>query len=116
MVSLNDCIHKYKLKNTATSNVKRYQTFSWLSLNDVGNYLGGGPFSSDIGITNLHATKCTHWVLYIHEKIFDSYGCPLPQKLSKFIIRRNGLYLYSEYKLQGLTSKRDFFVQFIVHT
>ena len=37
---------------------------------------------------------------------FDSNGCFPPQKRSKFIIKRNGHCLYSEYKIQGLTSKK----------
>ena len=39
--------------------------------------------------------------------LFDSYGCFPPQKISKHIIKRNGHCLYSAYKLQGLTNKRD---------
>ena len=31
------------------------------------------------------------------------------KKLSKFIIKRMGHCLYSEYKIQGLTNKRDFY-------
>ena len=70
-------------------------------------YLGDGPFSSDIGIVNLHPTKGSHWVVYINENYFDSYGCVPPKKLSKFIIKRNGFCLCSEYQIQGLTHKRD---------
>ena len=43
------------------------------------------------------------------EDFFDSYGCVSPKKLSKFIIKRHGYCLYSEYKIQGLTSKRESF-------
>ena len=74
---------------------------------DIGIYLRDGPFLSDIGIVILHPSKGTHWVLIIHENFFDSYGCAPPQKLSKFIIKRNGHCLFSEYRIQGLTSKRD---------
>ena len=73
----------------------------------MGIYLRDGSFSNDIGTVNLHASKGTHWVCYINENYFDSYGCVCPKKLSKFIIKRNGYCLYSEYKIQGLTSKRD---------
>ena len=103
----NDFVKKIDLKNKATSNIKIQQVLSSLSLNDVGIYLRDGPFSSDIGIVNLHPSKGTHWVVYLSEKYFDSYGCAPPQKLSKFIIKRKGYCLYSEYKIQGLTSKRD---------
>ena len=73
----------------------------------VAIYLGDGPFSIDIGIVHLHPSKGTHWVCYIKEKYFDSYGCVCPKKLAKLIIKRNGHCLYSEYKVQGLTAKRD---------
>ena len=99
-MTFNDFIKKYKLKNEATSNIKIQNILSSLSLNDVGIYLRDGPFSSDIGIVNLHPSKGTHWVCYINENYFDSYGCSPPKKLSKFIIKRTGHCLYSEYQIQ----------------
>ena len=45
-----------------------------LSLNGVRIYLRDRPLESDIGIVNLHWPKWTHWVAYINEKYFDSYG------------------------------------------
>ena len=99
-MTFNDFIKKYKLKNEATSNIKIQQVLSSLSLNDVGTYLRDGTFESDIGIVNLHPSKGTHWVTYINENYFDSYGCVSPKKLSKFIIERNGYCLYSEYQIQ----------------
>ena len=107
MISFNDFVKKYNLKNKATSNIKIQQVLSSLGLSDVGIYLRDGPFESDIVIANLHPSKGTHWVVYISEIYFDSYGCAPPQKLSKFIIKRKGYCLYSEYKIHGLTSKRD---------
>ena len=56
-------------------------------------YLRDGPFESDIGIINLHPSKRTHWVLYINETYFDSYGVVSPKKSSRYIIKRNG-FLY----------------------
>ena len=100
MMIFNDFIKKYKLKNEATSNIKIQQVLSSLSLNNVGIYLRDGPFESDIGIVNLHPSKGTHWVTYINENYFDSYGCVSPKKLSKFIIKRNGYCLYSKYQIQ----------------
>ena len=99
-MTFNDFIKKHNLKNKATSNIKIQNILSSLSLNDVGIYLRDGPFSSDIGIVNLHPSKGTHWVTYINENYFDSYGCVSPKKLSKFIIKRNGYCLYSEYQIQ----------------
>ena len=100
MITLNDFIKKHKLRNKATSNIKIQQVLSSLSLNEVGIYLRDGPFSSDIGIVNLHPSKGSHWVCYIDENYFDSYGVVCPKKLSKFIIKRNGCCLYSEYQIQ----------------
>ena len=100
MITFNDFIKKYRLKNKPTSNIKIQQVLNSIGLNSVGIYLRDGPFESDIGIVNLHPSKGTHWVLYINENYFDSYGCAPPKKLSKFIIKRNGYCLYSEYQIQ----------------
>ena len=99
-MTFNDFVIKYKLKNKATSNIKIQQVLSSLSLNDVGIYLRDGPFKSDIGIVNLHPSKGTLWICYVNEKFFDSYGCAPPRKLSKFIIKRKGYCLISEYQIQ----------------
>ena len=99
-MSFNEFIKKYNLKNKATSNIKIQNILSSLSLNDVGIYLRDGPFSSDIGIVNLHLSKGSHWVCYINENYFDSYGCSPPKNLSKFIIKRNRYCLCSEYQIQ----------------
>ena len=104
-------IKKYNLRNKATSNIKDQQVLSSLSLNDVGVYLRDGAFESDIGIVNLRPSKRTHWVCYINENYFDSYGVVRPTKLSKFIIKRNGYCLCSEYQIQ----KMIVFVQVIVY-
>ena len=44
ILTFKDFIKKHKLKNKATSNIKIQQILSSLSLNDVGIYLGDGPF------------------------------------------------------------------------
>ena len=105
---------KYNLKSRATSNIKIQQVLDFTGLHNVGIYLRDGQFSSDIGTVSLHWSKGTHWICYINEKYFDSYGFAPPQKLSKYIIKRRGHCLYSEYKIQGLTNKRNYFVQVIV--
>ena len=115
MTSINASVQKYKLKNKATSNIKFYQVFSSLSLNDIGVYLRDGLFESDIETVNLHPTKRTHWVLYMNETYFDSYGCVYPKKISKFIKKRYGQCLYSEYKIQSQTKKEIVTVQIIVY-
>ena len=101
-MTFNDFIKKYKLKNEATSNIKIQQVLSSLSLNDIEIYLRDGPFESDIGIVNLHPSRGTHWVCYLNENYFDSYGVVCPKKLSKFIIKQNGYCLYSEYQIQKI--------------
>ena len=90
MITFNDFIKKFNLKNKATSHIKIQNILSSLSLNDVGIYLRDGPFKSDVGIVNLKPSKGTHWVCYINENYFDSSGCVCPKKLSKFIIKGNG--------------------------
>ena len=100
ILTFNEFIKKHHLQNKSTSNIKTQQVLSSLGLNDVGIYLRDGVFKSDIGIVNLHPSKGTHWVCYINENYFDSYGCAPPKKLSKFIIKRNGYCLYSEYQIQ----------------
>ena len=99
-MTFNEFIKKHNLKNKATSNIKIQQVLSSLTLKDVGIYLRDGPFKSDIGIVNLHPIIGSHWICYINENYFDSYGCVSPKKLSKFIIKRNGYCLYSEYQIQ----------------
>ena len=107
-MSFNDFVRKHDLKNKATSNIKIYEVLKKMGLDsNVGIYLRDGSFSSDIGVVNLHPSKGTHWVCYIDENFFDSYGFVCPKKLCKFIIKRNGYCIYSEYKIQGLTSERD---------
>ena len=66
-MSFNDFVHKHNIKNEATSNIKIQQVLSFLSLNDVAIYLRDGPFSTTIGIVNIHPSKGTHWVIYIKE-------------------------------------------------
>ena len=97
----NDFVRKSDLKNKATSNIKIYEVLKNIRLDTkVGIYLRDRLFSTDVGIVNLHPSKGTHWVCYINENYFDSYGCVCPKKLSRFIIKRNGYCLYSEYQIQ----------------
>ena len=97
----NEFVRVHDLKNKATSNIKIYEVLKNIGPHTkVGIYLRDGPFSTDIGIVNLHPSKGTHWVCYINENYFDSYGCVCPKKLSKFIIRQNRYCLYSKYQIQ----------------
>ena len=94
------------MENKAISNTKLQQVLLSIGLDIVGIYLRDDPFSTDIGLVKLHPTKGTHWVCYINENYFDSYSCVFPNNFHGFIIKRNGHCLVSEYKIQGLTSKR----------
>ena len=100
ILTFNELIKKHNLKNKATSNIKIEKVLVSMRLNNVGIYLRDGPFEFDIGIVNLHPFKGTHWVCYTNENYFDSYGIVCPKKLSKFIIKRNGYCLNSEYQIQ----------------
>ena len=104
MMTFNEFVRKLVIKKKATSNIKIQQVLSSLSLSDVRIYLRDGPFKTNIGIVNLHPSKGTHWVCYRNENFFDSYGCVCPKKLSKFIIKRFGYCLYSEYQIQKTNS------------
>ena len=96
MMLFNEFARKYNLKSKATSNVKIYEVLKKIVPDSkVGIYLRDGPYSSDIGVANLYPSNKTHWVCYINENNFDSYGLVPPRKLSKFIKKRNGHCLYS---------------------
>ena len=114
-MDFNDFVKEFNLKNKATSNIKIQKVLTSFGLSNVHIYLRDGPFSSDIGIVNLHPTKGTHWVCYINENYFDSYGCICPKKLSKFIIKRNGYCLYSEYQIQKNDSFCASYCLYIIH-
>ena len=62
-----DFVHKYGLKNKTTSRIKINQVLSFFELDNLGINLLDGPFSSDVGIVNLHLTKGTHWIAYTNE-------------------------------------------------
>ena len=115
MMTFNEFIKNYKLKDKATSNIKIYQVLDSIGLNSVRIYLRDGPFKSDMGIVNLHPLRGTHWVCYIDENYFDSYGVVCPKKLSKFIIKRNGYCLYSEYQIQKIDSYCASYCLYIIY-
>ena len=61
-----------------------------------GIYMRDDKFTTTRGIVNLHPTKGTHWVMFVNEFYFDSYGCPPPLNITKQI--NNGI--YSEYQIK----------------
>ena len=54
MMSFTDFLHKNNLKNEATSNIKLQQFLGSTGLDNGGNSLREGPFSSDKGFVKLH--------------------------------------------------------------
>ena len=115
MMTFNDFVLKHDLKNKATSNIKIQHVLSALSLDDVGIYLKEGSFSIDIGFVILHPAKGTHWVCYINENFFDSYGCAPLKKLSKFFIKRSVYCLYSQYQIQKNDSFCSSYCLYIIY-
>ena len=79
IMSFNDFNKSYNLKNKSTSNIKIYQVLFSTGLDNVDIHLTDGPFSSDVGIVNLHPSKGTHRVVYINEVYFENYGFSPPQ-------------------------------------
>ena len=101
ILTFNDFIKKYNLKNRATSNIKIYEVLKKVGLDSkVSIYLRDGDFSTNYGVVNLHPSRGTHWIFYTNENFHDSYGITPPEKLSKFITKRNGYSSCSEYQIQ----------------
>ena len=101
MMSFNDFLHKHKLKNKATSNIKLYEVLKKLGLDlKVGIYLRDGDFLTSYGIVNLYPRRGTHWVTYKKKCYFDSYGCSPPKKLLNYIKNKHKKCIYSEYQIQ----------------
>ena len=97
----NDFVREHYLKNKATSNIKIYKVLKKIGLDSkVGIYSRDGPFSSDIGLVKWHPSKGTHWVCYIKDCYFDSYGCPPPKKLLNYLKNKHKKCVYSEYQIQ----------------
>ena len=93
-------VEKCGLKNEATSNVKIKEILNELKI-PCGIYMRDDKLTTTssggfAGIVNLHPTKGTHWVMFINEFYFDSYGCPPPLNIMSFI--KYGF--YSEYQIQ----------------
>ena len=94
-LSFKEFVYKYGLKNEATSNVETKEILKLMNTS-CGIYMRDDNFITTSGIVNLHPTKGTHWVMFVNEFYFDSYGCPPPLNITKQI--DNGI--YSEYQIQ----------------
>ena len=90
-LSFKEFDEKYGLKNEATSKVKikenldTLSVFGILKLNSTGIYMRDDKITTPSGIVNLHPTKGTHWVMFVNEYYFDSYGCPPPTNILNLI-------------------------------
>ena len=89
-LSFREFVAKYRLKKEATSNVKIKEILNMLRASSeldtaCGIYMRDVKFTTTSGIVNLHPTKGTHWVMFVNEFYFDSYGCPLPTNILNHI-------------------------------
>ena len=100
-LSFKEFVNKYGIKNEATSNVEIKEILKLMNTS-CGIYMRDDKFITTSGIVNLHPTKGTHWVMFINEYYFDSYGCPPPLNITKQINTRSafGNGIYSEYQIQ----------------
>ena len=64
-----------------------------------GNLFERWVFLTSYGIVNLHPNRRTHWVLYIKDCYFDSYGCPPPKNLLFFLKNKHKKSIFSEYQI-----------------
>ena len=94
-LSFKEFVNKYGLKNEATSNVEIKEILKLMNTS-CGIYMRDDKLITTSGIVNLHPTKETHWVMFINEFYFDSYGCPPPTNILNHI--KKGM--YSEYQIQ----------------
>ena len=56
-MSFNNFVHRYIIKNKATSNIKSYRVLSFVGLDIVDLYARDEPFSSVVGNVYLHPKK-----------------------------------------------------------
>ena len=110
MLKFKEFIREFNLKNKATSNIEIQNILNkfWQSPHELrelkiksGIYMRDDKFTTPIGIVNLHPTKGTHWVLYINQFYFDSYGIIPPLSIQKYIKKNRKNLIYSEYKIQN---------------
>ena len=94
-LSFKEFVGKHGFKNEATSNVEIKEILKLMNTS-CGIYMRDDKFITTSGIVNLHPTKGTHWVMFINEYYFDSYGCPPPTSILNYIKKA----IYSEYQIQ----------------
>ena len=67
-----------------------------MNIIECGIYMRDDKFTTPSGIVNLLPPKGTHWVMFVNEFKFDSYGCPPPVNIMKQATKC----FYSEYQIQ----------------
>ena len=81
-MSFNDFVNEYILKSKAANNIKIYQVLIKIGVDSkVKIYLRNEIFSTKDGILNFHPSDGTHWVCYIKDCYFDSYGFSSTKKI-----------------------------------
>ena len=61
MITFNDFVHKYNLKNKATSDTKKYKVLKKIGLDSkVKISLRDGDFWTNYGVVTLHPSRGTH--------------------------------------------------------
>ena len=98
-LTFKEFVKKYGLKNEATSNVKIKGILDIINrhIHDSCKvYMRDDKFTTDSGIVNLHPSVGTHWVMFIKEYYFNSYGCPPPINILNYL----NIGQYSEYQIQ----------------
>ena len=113
-LSFKEFVEKYGLKNEATSNVKIKEILKLMNITECGIYMRDDKFTTTSGIVNLHPTKGTHWVMFVNESHFDSYGCPPPTNILNLIKKRYLFRISNSDQRQLLCSV--LFVHFISYT
>ena len=70
--------------------------------------------STKSDIVNVYPTKGTHWVMFVNEFCFDSYGCPPPLNIMSFI--NNGFYSECHFqKNDGCYAAYCLYILFLTH-
>ena len=105
MMSFNDFIREYSLKDKATSNTMIPEVFKKVRLHSkMRIFLRDGNVSTNYGTLNLQPSKGDHWVCFIRDCCFYAYGCALPKKLPKYIKNKHWEYFMSENQFQQSSS------------
>ena len=98
-LTFKELVKQYGITNEATSDVEIKEILD-IIIRHVHDsckvYTRDDKFTTDSGIVNLHPSVGPHWVRFINEYYFDSYGCPPPINILNYL--KTGQ--YSEYQIQ----------------